>query len=435
MAQYRIYEENIDRLEKKINRISNKCAKYGCAFHYERIGEEFEEFEDDHGNKEIRRFILVEAEGTAVVNGWKFIATIDHSNASGNIIRNISDEVDVPARYYTCEPTCEHCNSKRHRRDTYIVYNEETKEFKQVGSSCLCDFTGGYSVELAASYISAYYALIEGEAPGEGCGYTRYWDVEEVLRYTVEIVNNIGYRSSDAWEFGNVPTKAEVADAIRYDTDRVHNLSKSDVDRIKKYREKFNPNYDAPELKEEVQKVLEYVKSMDETSDYIHNLKVLANEPYVASKNLGYLVSMVACYNKYIQKITAKKKREEQNAKEARESDYLGKEKDRIKITNIASIDAITSWNTQYGVTIRYKIVDTDNNVIMWDSSSGICGDPVESITGTIKKLDEFCDVKQTWLTRCRVTYKEAYEESDASADGSSDVENAVADFLNYCNS
>ena len=46
MAQYRIYEENIDRLEKKINRISNKCAKYGCAFHYERIGEEFEEFEE-----------------------------------------------------------------------------------------------------------------------------------------------------------------------------------------------------------------------------------------------------------------------------------------------------------------------------------------------------------------------------------------------------
>lgn len=39
--KYAIYEGNIDRLEKKLKRISNKCKAYGCDFHYEQTGEEF----------------------------------------------------------------------------------------------------------------------------------------------------------------------------------------------------------------------------------------------------------------------------------------------------------------------------------------------------------------------------------------------------------
>ena len=95
MSTFRIHESNIDRLTKKLTRIRNKCHKYGCDFHYEEVGEEFVEYDchdkiagtnvylnDD--KKEIRRFIIVEAEGTAKVNGWQFAATIDHTE-SGKI--------------------------------------------------------------------------------------------------------------------------------------------------------------------------------------------------------------------------------------------------------------------------------------------------------------------------------------------------------------
>ena len=433
MGQFKIHESNIDRLEKKLTRIQNKCHKYGCDFRYERVGEVFEEKKIDEDTSIIQRYILVEAEGRAVVNGWKFIATIDHSNNSGNILRQVDDSVEVPSRYYTCEPFCEHCKSNRSRKDTYVVYNEETKEFKQVGSNCLCDFTGGYNAEWAASYISAYDELIHGEAPCEGCHFTKYYDTEELLRYTVEIVNNIGYRGSNAYEYGQLPTKTEVIYSIWFDHGKTINLSKADIDRILDYRTRFNPDYNSKELVEEVQKVLEYVKSMDETSSYVHNLKVLANEPYVDSKNIGYVVSMVSCYNKYVEKVIEQAKRAEQNAKEASESNYIGKEKDRITITNIDSISVVTSWETQYGLTIRYKIIDTNGNVIMWDSSSGIAGDPVQSITGTVKKHDEFRGVKQTWITRCRVKY---VEESKGSEDpkGSDNVNEAISDFLNFVN-
>lgn len=143
--KYAIYEGNIDRLEKKLKRISNKCKAYGCDFHYEQTGEEFRELKDEKGNKYTARFVLVEAEGTAIINDWEFIAELEHTE-NGNIITGVAG-VEVPERYYTSKPMCEHCNSKRFRKNTYIVRNKQTGEFKQVGKSCLKDFTHGMSAE------------------------------------------------------------------------------------------------------------------------------------------------------------------------------------------------------------------------------------------------------------------------------------------------
>ena len=80
--KYAIYEGNIDRLEKKLKRISNKCKAYGCDFHYEQTGEEFRELKDEKGNKHTARFVLVEAEGTAIINDWEFIAELEHTEKS-----------------------------------------------------------------------------------------------------------------------------------------------------------------------------------------------------------------------------------------------------------------------------------------------------------------------------------------------------------------
>ena len=107
--KYAIYEGNIDRLEKKLKRISNKCKAYGCDFHYEQTGEEFRELKDEKGNKYTARFVLVEAEGTAIINDWEFIAELEHTE-NGNIITGVAG-VEVPERYYTTRPMCEHCNS------------------------------------------------------------------------------------------------------------------------------------------------------------------------------------------------------------------------------------------------------------------------------------------------------------------------------------
>lgn len=426
MATFRIHESNIDRLHKKMTRISNKCAKYGCDFHYEEIGEEFVEYENADHTKEIRRFIIVEAEGTAKVNGWQFAATIDHTD-NGNIVRKMLDTVEIPERYYYCEPTCEHCNSKRHRKDTYIVYNADTEEFKQVGSSCLCDFTGGFDAEVAAAYIAMFDELIQCEAPGQGWGGCFYYELEELLKYAYYSVKYLGYNSSNCPRWVKSTRETSCNDYL-YDNHRSR-LFKADIEDVEKFRDKFNPNYNSDEAKTYIAEMLEYFRTNEESSDYMHNLKVLAHTKYIKSKETGYAVSMVATYNRHIDKVIEKIQRAAQRESE-KVSEYVGKVGDRLTIMNPKSVEAITSWTTQYGVTTRFKIVDQNNNVFMWDSSTGIYDKPINSIKGTVKKQETFREVKQTWLTRCRIDYVEDMKES---TEIDNFVEKAVEEFLNYC--
>ncbi len=406
MKTFAIHESNLERLEKKINRIRTKCQKYGCDFHYQVIGEEFRTLEEGEPNEHVERFVIVECEGTAIVNGWTFAATIDHTEA-GNIIRSLKD-IEIPERYKTCGPDCEHCHSKRHRKDTYIVHNEETGEFKQVGSSCLNDFTNGFSAEAAAFYISLFDELIQGEAPSQGYHFKHWFKVEEVLKYAVQIVNDIGYVPTSEWK--GVSTKDEVHIAYLYDENDAR-LSREERRRVENFRCKYGDRHDSEDVKEKVSAILEYVRTSDDDSDYIHNLKVIAKSDYIDYKNMGFAVSMIKAYNKHLS--IEEKIRKEKEAADA--SEFVGEVGQRIEIAN-PQVEVITYLENQFGVTIRYKITDEEGHIFMWDSSSGIYADKVvASIKGTIKKHDEYRGCKQTWLTRCKATYASEKHEPASS--------------------
>lgn len=129
--QYSIYEGNMERLEKKLKRIENKCNKYGNTnFKFEVVGTEYKEIELDNGKKINTKFYIVDVDGIAKVNDWVFVAIIQHKD-NGNIIRQFKTDIEVPEKYRHTESICEHCNYKRVRKDTYLIYNEVTNEFKK----------------------------------------------------------------------------------------------------------------------------------------------------------------------------------------------------------------------------------------------------------------------------------------------------------------
>lgn len=183
---YSILEANMERLEKKLTRIQNKCKRFGCSFTYEKVGEEFKTLKDERGVEYKAKFILIEAEGKAVLNDWVFVASVQHTE-KGNIINSTGCSIEVPERYYTSEPICEHCNSKRARKDTYIVMNQVTGEFKQVGKSCLKDFTQGMDASMIAQYYSFFDELVKGEEPWQGCWIEPHYDLKEFLCYARQL--------------------------------------------------------------------------------------------------------------------------------------------------------------------------------------------------------------------------------------------------------
>lgn len=417
MNTYAIHEDNLDRLEKKLTRIKNKCKKYGSTFHYAQVGEEFRDHETPDGEVIKVRYILVEAEGEVIHNDWKFIAVVEHKEA-GNIIRQFNTEIEAPEKYRCTEPICEHCNTKRRRKDTYLIYNEKTQEWKQVGKTCLTEFTMGMDAEEVARYISLFDCLIEGEAVS-GSSYESYYSVKEIVQYALETVKHFGYQKWTEWEPRS--TRVRCMDYFRVRTGSTAWMGQSVIDKLNEEMDyvKFNPN--SEENEQMASDAIEWVKAQEKNDSYMHNLKVICSSEYCAGRDLGILISLGKVYRSYLESAEEKARREKAAAQESANSEYVGVIGERIEFSPVFA-ECVYSTDTMYGYSWLYKFVDTDGDVYMWWSSSGVDLDKeIISVKGTVKSHEEYRGTKQTFLTRCKVAYKPEEEKirKPAEADDS----------------
>lgn len=398
---YSIHESLIDKLEKKLTTIQNKCEKYGCEFYYERTGEEFKKVKDEDGKVQIHRFIIVEASGLAIINDWRFVAVIEHKD-SGNVIRQYDYNLDVPSKYRTTKPICEHCGTLRNRKDTYLVYNDATGDWRQVGKSCLKDFTNGLDADQVAKFMS--YQDVLDEYNGytfSGQSYHKYYPMQDILLYGVECVKHFGYVKSGSWD--SQPTGCHTSDLY----DHIEFGKKPPfrkVEDIENEIQRVGFKAITAENKAEVAKMIEWVISEDSSNNtYINNLQVLVKSKYITYRDIGLLVSLIAAYHRHIDKITQDKARAAKHASEM-QSRHVGNIKDTITI-DVQSYQIVTSWNTQYGLSCMYKFTDIEGNVFIWITSCYIDMDKKIKLRGTIKEHSEYNNVKQTVLTRCKVEY------------------------------
>ena len=377
-----------------------KCKKYNCEFVFEEVGEEFKEVVLEDGTKSILRFVIVNAEGTAIINDWEFIGKMEHTK-EGNIISK-SKDIEVPERYYNAPCRCEHCNTSRKRNFTYIVRNVATNEFKQVGKSCLLDFTNGLSAEYAASIMNGIEELIEGESVNPSGNHRTYVRTKEMLLFFQETINHFGY-VRNTYENGHHST-ANMATRFY---NAYHNVGgywmKEANAEIRKEMEKIGFNHLNADVESKVNSALGWIKDQDENNNYMHNLKVACMNEYIPETGFALVASLLPTYDKNLEYEAIRKEKEEA-AKREKKSEYVGNIGDRISF-NIVSGRCLTSYNTQYGITYIYKFVDDNNNVYIWKTSKDIDFDYVvgKNVTGTIKDLSEYREIKQNVITRCKI--------------------------------
>lgn len=407
MNKFAIYEENLPKFETALNRIKNKCERYNCPFVYNKVGEEFrtETITTDEDGVILaspieitRRFVVVEVEAHPVIDNWELVASLEHTKG-GNIIHSINNNINIPERYYNVAPYCEHCNTNRRRKNSFIIRNIVTNEFKQVGKTCLNDFAGNINAEWLAQFYAMFDKLVTFEAPQGGCdNNTRYFPVIDLLAYTVAVTNIYGYCKSGT----NNATGETVKDF--YVVNECGGYPFGDNNRIKAKMQEVNFRVTAEDTAT-AEKIKAYVSGLEDTNSYIHNIKTLCASDMVAYKNVNLLVSAITCYNRELER----KVKEEARKKEADKSNHIGNIKDRLTI-NIASWRCLTSWCNCYDgysetMTFLYQFVDNDGNIFTWKTSKRLDEEAeLQEITGTVKSHNVYRDAKQTELTRCKVS-------------------------------
>ena len=319
----------------------------------------------------------------------------------GNIFAKALSDAEIPEAYRTMKPICEHCNSNRTRKSTFIIRNTETGEFKMVGKSCLMDFTNGLSASTAVWFASLKEIFTEAENAPISCGWTeRYYSTRRILQYTAETIRHFGYSKT---ENTGDSTKDRMFRFYLVDMGQTRWMHEDLITETKNLMHQVKFNAESKEATEMVNNALNWILNQEATNDYMHNLKTVCSLADCHSGRFGLLVSLFPTFNRELE-VQAQR---EAKIKAESKSEHQGQVGSKLTV-EVESVKCVTSWESTYGyhptVTYVWKIVDKQGNIYTWKTSKWMDEqNPPKTIKGTVKEHKIFREIKQTELTRCRI--------------------------------
>lgn len=368
-------------VQKRLEKLAKKAAKYGndditCSF-----GRPYmKTVKTAEGNRRFE-YVDVTVSGEAPqIAGWQLLARVELMGEE-NLIHSVPGvDATLNEDFRSHDGHCDHCNSLRRRNDVYVLTNAD--EQIAVGRTCLRDFLGIDDPKGIVSRAQFFEEIrdIADEDVLEGFSSRGYFDLPETLAYSAAYIRRDGYVSrAKQQETGYETTGDCVAGSLKcligYEIDI------EDVDR------------------EWADKTIAYFRSAESfDNDYMDNLRVLMNQDAVNVKHLALVSSsVIAVQRKLVQEAEAKKS--------ARQSDFVGEVKQRLKGLELLLEKIIFLGSGNFGPSYLHLMKDDAGNVFSW-----ITGNKIEVAEGSKVKVDAsvkqhkvYNDTKQTVLTRAKV--------------------------------
>lgn len=437
---YTIYSSRVDEVAKRLTRIAKKAAKYNVPFSYsvseehpqavavKTIGPDCRTAETVHTYNVAAVDFDINCDELIRANGWTVCAKIEHGD-KGNIVTPFGNSV-VDEAWYNVPARCDHCGTNRARSVTFMCRNENG-DVRQVGRSCLKDYTG-----IAPQVALMFAEVTDIIANDMNCdsarfatiGAVRMYDVKTIIALACDSIKSKGYIKSDS----NNATKDQVIKGIKENAEpskdgiakaeKIIDWLKELGDQIAKDEAELNRLYAlAYDTTEDLHTVKdkaaekEYIRKRDSAS-YLTGVErdciPLAKSGYAKTNHIGRLAYMPIAYDRYIERKEREAKRIAEAEAARNSSNYVGEIGKRMEF-DIAEMRLLSSWDTQFGTTYLYKFTTTDGNVLIWFASSTfgewtkdgrrwIAFESVSKIKATVKDHNERDGVKQTIITRCK---------------------------------
>lgn len=187
---------------------------------------------------------------------------------------------------------CEHCNTKRNRRETLIVCNETREKVVEVGSTCLGDFVGLHFNEgFLNSVRDAGMLLGEIEKASNWSFDDPELDLQEevrsVLAVAASIVREQGFTSfQQAERTGTQSTSSLVAA-------EVHRLNNPNIDQSTVMV--LETDFDFAD------RIIQFFKSSTEENAFFHAVRGCLDRGLVAQRDIGLLAAAAGTYDRILE--------------------------------------------------------------------------------------------------------------------------------------
>lgn len=350
------------------------------------------------------------------LNGWHFVAVVDHLGEDGNIIRELPGET-MPTQYREEGPVCEHCNTKRDRKQTFIL-RHDNGSYKRCGRTCLKDFLGVDNAEAMArrAEMVGQLAVILGESElrdeGErGAGGSPYIDLRSFMPYVAAVLRK------ESW----VPRSAVKSGSADYSTADVATTAMVTAQQDK------SKDIVTPEDRAKANAAIEWASTFrerDDVSSLEHNMGVLASAGFGNfHKHLGIAAWIMEAY---------RRKLGEGHGEPKKPSEYQGEIGKRSEFGPLMVKRAVNIPREPFDKfsadRTMHVFEDGDGNAFIWTTAT----DPIEvgksvMVKATVKAHATYKGTKQTVLSRVVVLPQSEPAQSLPQEDAEPDREDDAA--------
>ncbi|WP_323025744.1 hypothetical protein [Castellaniella sp.] len=338
---------------------------------------------------------------------WEVVGQIESAADQGNLLFSVSQDADDVAALQThafCEINCEHCNTKRNRKLSYLLKDGQGNH-KEVGSTCLEDFTG---IDPAAVLFMQKMYLFwdeygEDDDWGASPGRVSAYPTKGYLARVLFCMENFGgfVSSAKARDQGLMATYEAAASLDRdfKENDEIRNRFYADYERHSAY----------------AQQIIDWWAQEPTEDSFGHNVKILLAQENIEikSKHLAFAAAAVQSYQRYAAALNDRVSSVHVGA--------VGEKRDEpLRLRSVAS------WDSAFGMQWRFNFTDGQGNRLSWKT-----GSPPPSLREPqaigrafsarfkVKKHDEYKGIATTDVSHLKV---DRWLDLDAQAQAESQV-------------
>jgi len=288
---------------------------------------------------------------------------------------------------------CDHCKTKRARKDGFVLRDNDTGKYTQVGSNCLKDFTG---IDPAAALFLARVSMVVRVAEDEwgaygSSGRNDYMDTDTFLANVAFLSNHGGFVSSA--RSNELGISATYTDATNMDR-----IFLGDPSLRQKYRDEWDDNY------AKAQAARAWVLDKPIQSDFDHNVKLILRDDIIdlERKKLAFSAAVIPMHTRHLGQVAEREQRAP--------STHIGMPGQKMVGQHLTIDRIFETPGYAYGSTLYFVLMsDPDGNKVKWRTGAP----PQEVIEGKGRtmeatfKVKEHADYKgtaQTVVTHLNVT-------------------------------
>jgi hypothetical protein len=372
MITFSIPVYKINDLEKGVARINKRLQKLGIENPITTTYDHrFETRDDGQAYVWIDVSINHIPKEFLTMGDWTVVARLDHRDA-GNIIRRIPSEheAELPEIYRTREPWCDHCNVLRLRNETFVIYSEK-EGYKQVGSTCLQDFTGfdtASQVMALANQIIKLEDLIKGQS-SEPVDYSNWnTDYLSLPMYLGHVVHNM---KKNGWISRGEKFRRGLSTCTA-DSALETMLAEVEISAA-----------DLATAQQAITWSRLVLANKDNLSEYEHNLVTVTANDYLEKKDIGIAASLMAIVK--------------------HDSNFVGEIGQKIKLDGVEAVLVKNVGKARFGDRYLNKMIDRDGNVIIWWSTKELEVGKKYSGEGVVSSHNEYNGERQTTISYVKV--------------------------------